>query len=230
MFYMDSTWLILIPGLLLSMLASSLVNGTYRKYAKVRANSGITGAQMAQEMLRQGGAGDVRVEPVAGQLTDHYDPRDRVLRLSEGVYGSDSVAALGIAAHETGHALQHHEEYAPLILRTNIVPAISLTSNAAVPLFMLGLILSFQPLLWIGIICFAAALVFSLITLPVEFNASSRAVHALEAGGFLTGEENRGAKKVLNAAAMTYVAAALMALLNLVRFVALANGSSRRRN
>jgi Zn-dependent membrane protease YugP len=228
MVYMDSTFLLIIPGLLLSALASFLVKSTYRKYSKVRASAGLTAAQTAEQILRQGGAQDVRVERVPGELTDHYDPRDNVLRLSQGVFDSTSVAALGIAAHEAGHALQRHEEYAPLSMRTAIVPAISLTSNAAGPLFLLGLLLSWQPLLWIGILCFAGALLFSLITLPVEFDASRRAVYALEAGGFLSREENQGARKVLTAAAMTYVATALMAFLQLARMLMIASGSRRR--
>ncbi len=228
MFYMDSTMLLLIPGLLLSMLASYWVRSAYTKYAKVGTRAGITAAQVAAQMLRQGGAEDVRIERVSGELTDHYDPKDRVLRLSEGVYGSTSIAALGIAAHECGHALQHHEEYAPLSLRTAIVPVVSLTSNAAMPLFFLGLILSWQPLLWVGILCFSAAVLFSLITLPVEFNASKRALAVLDSGGYLSGEENDGARKVLRAAAMTYVASALSALLSLARLLLLANSSRRR--
>jgi len=229
MFYMDSTMLLLIPGLLLSMLASFWVRSAYSKYAKVATRAGATAAQVAERMLRQGGADDVRIERVSGELSDHYDPRDRVLRLSDGVYGSTSIAALGIAAHECGHALQHHEEYAALSLRTAIVPTVSITSNMAMPLFFLGLVLSWEPLLWIGILCFTAAVMFSLITLPVEFNASGRALRALQADGYLTDEENAGAKKVLNAAAMTYVAAALSALLQLARLLLLGN-SSRRRN
>lgn len=228
MFYMDSTMLLVIPGLLLSMLASFWVRSAYGKYARVSSRAGITAAQAAAQMLRQGGASDVRVERIRGELTDHYDPRDRVLRLSDGVYGSTSIAALGIAAHECGHALQHYEEYAPLGLRTAIVPAVSITSNAAMPLFLLGMVLSFQPLLWVGILCFTAAVVFSLITLPVEFNASGRALRALESGGYLTAEETGGARKVLNAAAMTYVASALSALLQLARLLLLANNSRRR--
>ncbi|MCL2811920.1 MAG: zinc metallopeptidase [Clostridia bacterium] len=229
MFYMDSTMLLLLPGLLLSMLASYWVRSAYSKYAKVSTRAGITAAEMTQRMLRQNGAGDVRIERVRGELTDHYDPREKVLRLSDGVYGSTSVAALGIAAHECGHAFQHQDEYAPLSLRSAIVPAVSLTSNMAMPLFIAGLFLSLEPLLWIGIACFMAAVVFSLITLPVEFNASGRALRALQADGYLTDEENAGAKKVLNAAAMTYVASALMALLQLARLLLLANGRSRRR-
>jgi len=228
MFYMDSTMLVLLPGLLLSMLASYWVRSAYGKYAKVSTRAGVTAAEMAARLLRQNGAGDVRIERVRGELTDHYDPREKILRLSDGVYGSASVAALGIAAHECGHALQHQDEYAPLSLRSAIVPAVSLTSNMAMPLFFVGLILSWEPLLWLGIACFLAAVVFSLVTLPVEFNASGRALRALQADGYLTDEENAGAKKVLHAAAMTYVASALMALLQLARMLLLANNSRRR--
>ena len=229
MFYMDSTMLVILPGLLLSILASYWVRSAYSKYAKVATRAGITAAEMAERMLRQNGAGDVRIERVRGELTDHYDPKDRVLRLSDGVYGSTSVAALGIAAHECGHAMQHHEEYAPLALRSAIVPAVSVTSNMAMPLFFIGLILAWEPLLWVGIAFFLAAVVFSLITLPVEFNASGRALRMLQADGYLTDEENAGAKRVLNAAAMTYVASALMALLQLARMLLLANNRGRRR-
>lgn len=228
MFYMDPTMLIIIPGLLLSMLASYWVRSAYGKYAKVPTGAGITAAEMAARLLRQNGADDVRIEQVNGELTDHYDPKDRVLRLSDGVYGSTSVAALGIAAHECGHALQHRDEYAPLSLRSAIVPAVSITSNMAMPLFFLGLILAWEPLLWVGIVCFAAAVLFSLITLPVEFNASGRALRALQADGYLTDEENDGAKRVLQAAAMTYVASALTAMLQLARILLLANGSRKR--
>ncbi len=228
MYYWDWTMLLMIPGLLLSLAASSWVRSTYAKYSGVQAAAHITAAQMAEQMLRQSGAYDVRVEHIAGQMTDHYDPRDQVLRLSDGVYHSTSIAALGIAAHEAGHAMQHQEEYGPLWLRTAIVPVVSITSNAAMPLFFLGLLFSWQPLVWIGILCFAAAVLFSVITLPVEFNASRRALLALEGGGFLTAEENQGAKKVLNAAAMTYVASALTALLQLARLLLIASGSRRR--
>ncbi|MCL2545320.1 MAG: zinc metallopeptidase [Clostridia bacterium] len=229
MFFMDSTMLIIIPGLLLSMLASYWVRSAYGKYAKVATRSGITAAEMSARMLREAGATDVRIERVRGELTDHYDPRERVLRLSDGVYGSTSIAALGIAAHECGHALQHHEEYAPLTLRSAIVPAVSVTSNMAMPLFFIGLILAWEPLLWVGVACFLAAVLFSLVTLPVEFNASGRALRMLQADGYLTDEENAGAKKVLNAAAMTYVASALMAILQLARMLLLANSRGRRR-
>ncbi|MDR3050600.1 MAG: zinc metallopeptidase [Oscillospiraceae bacterium] len=228
-YYMDSTWLLILPGLLLSMLASTWVRGTYEKYAKVRASRGITAADMAREMLRYGGAADVQVERVPGQLTDNYDPRSRVLRLSDGVYDSTSIAALGIAAHETGHALQHQHAYAPLALRSFLVPAVQVTSQAAMPLFIAGLIFSWPPLLTVGIVCFAVAVFFSLVTLPVEFNASARALAALEGGGYLTREENGLAAKVLRAASMTYVASALMALGQLVRLLLLSEGRRNRR-
>lgn len=228
MYYMDSTMLLVIPGLLLSMLASYWVRSAYAKFAQIHTLAGMTAAPVAAQMLREGGARDVRIERISGELTDHYDPRDRVLRLSGSVYGSASIAALGIAAHECGHALQHREEYAPLTLRTAIVPAVSLTSNAAMPLFLLGMLLSFSPLLWVGTVCFSAAVLFSLITLPVEFDASRRALRMLESGGHLTGEEQAGAKRVLNAAAMTYVASALSAVLQLARLLLLSNRSRRR--
>ena len=227
MFY-DSTMLLVLPGLLLALLASAWVQGAYRKYAKVATRGGITAAQVAERILHDGGAYDVRVEPVPGELTDHYDPRDQVLRLSQGVYGSTSIAALGIAAHEAGHALQHQDEYGPLWLRTAIVPVVNISSNAAMPLFLLGLFLSWEPLLWVGILCFGAAVLFSLVTLPVEFNATSRAMHQLEAGGYLTDTETGGAKKVLRAASMTYVASALTAILQLLRLLMLANSRRRR--
>ena len=228
--WMDWTYLLILPGLLLAIWASSLVRSTYARYAKVPARAGVTAAEVAEKMLREGGAYGVRVERTRGELTDHYDPRDQVLRLSEGVYDSTSVAALGIAAHEAGHALQHQDEYAPLWLRTAIVPVVSITSNLATPLFLLGFVFSWQPLIYIGILCFAAAVAFSLITLPVEFNASRRAVLALEGGGYLTAEENEGARKVLRAASMTYVASALTAILQLARLLLLSRGSNRRRN
>lgn len=227
MLFYDPTWLWVLPGLILAMIASGLVNSTYAKYAKVRAASGLTAAQVAYDIMQQAGVTDVTVEPVAGNLTDHYDPRTRTLRLSKGTYGSDSIAALGVAAHEAGHAIQDAQQYAPLKLRSAMVPVTNFTSNAAVPLFILGLVLAWEPLVTVGIICFAVAVAFSLVTLPVEFNASSRALYALEGGGFLTREESDKASKVLRAAALTYVASALTAILQLLRLLAL---SGRRRD
>ena len=169
----------------------------------------------------------MRIGRVSGELTDHYNPADETLKLSDGVYASSSIAALGIAAHEAGHAMQKHENYAPLRLRTAIVPAVNICSGLSTPLFFLGLLMSWEPLLTLGIILFAASTVFALVTLPVEFNASNRAVAMLTEGGYVSREEERGVRKVLNAAALTYVAAAVTSLLSLLRLVMIAN---RRRD
>lgn len=227
--YLDWTMLIVLPGLLLAMLAQFKVNGAFRKYAQMRSRSGLTGAEVARRMLDQAGLGSVRVELVRGRLTDHYDPREQVLRLSDEVYASGSIAALGVAAHECGHALQHGEGYAPLGMRSAIVPIVGIGSNLSWPLFLLGLVFSWDPLILAGIGLFALTVVFTLVTLPVEFNASSRALAALEGGGYLNGEELLGARKVLNAAALTYVASALSAILQLVRLLVL-SGNRRSRD
>ena len=228
MFYYryDPTYLLLIPGLLLALYAQIKVSDTYSKWKRVSTRSRMTGAEMARLILDGNGCGDVRIERVAGKLTDHYDPQDGVLRLSNEVYSSDSVAAIGIAAHEAGHAIQDAQSYAPMRIRAALVPVANIGSSAAIPLFMLGLIFSWQPLLKIGILCFALAVLFYLVTLPVEFNASNRAV-ALLGSGLLPDDEVQGVKKVLSAAALTYVAAALQALLQLLRLVVLA-GARRR--
>ena len=183
---------------------------------------------LARRMLDSAGLNDVAIERVSGNLSDHYDPSDRVLRLSDSVHSSTSIAALGVAAHETGHALQDLDGYAPLKLRTAIVPAVGFGSNLSWPIFLVGLIFSWQPLLLAGIILFALAVVFSLVTLPVEFNASKRALSTLSSGGYLDSEEMEGANKVLRAAAMTYVAAAVGAILQLLRLLLLAGGARRR--
>ena len=222
----DPTYLLLIPGLLLALYAQLKISSTYSRWKQVPSRAGLTGAQMARRILDGNGCGDVRIERVAGSLTDHYDPQGGVLRLSDEVYASRSIAALGVAAHEAGHAIQDAQGYAPMRIRAALVPVANIGSNAAIPLFMLGLIFSWQPLLKIGILCFALAVLFYLVTLPVEFNASGRAV-ALLGDGYLTYEELRGVKKVLSAAALTYVAAALQALLQLLRLVVLA-GARRR--
>lgn len=227
--YYDWTILLVLPGLLLALYAQAKTSSTFQKYSQISAHSGITAAQCAQDILQKGGAGDVRIERVAGTLTDHYDPHDKVLRLSDSVYNSTSIASLGVAAHEAGHALQDAQEYAPLTLRTLIAPVISIGSNAAIPLFFAGLLFSWEPLQFIGLVCFALVVFFSLVTLPVEFNASSRALALLTQGGYLTAPENDGAKKVLSAAALTYVASALSAILQFVRLFLLSS-SRRRRN
>ena len=226
-FFYDWTYILLIPALILSMWAQFRVSSTFSRFSKVRASSGMTATQMAEQLLHAEGVYDVSVERTRGDLTDHYDPKNMVLRLSDSTANSTSVAALGVAAHEAGHVLQHRDGYAPLMLRTAAVPVVNIGSNLSWPLFLVGLIFSWDPLLYAGIALFALAVLFALITLPVEFNASKRALAALEANGYLQpGEEMRGAKKVLSAAAMTYVASAFMAIMQLLRLLAIA-GSRR---
>lgn len=222
MFYWDWTMILVIPGLLLGLWAQMRVSSAFRKYSAVHARSGMSAEDVARSMLNQAGCGNVSIRSVSGNLTDHYDPRNNTLRLSDGVYGSSSVAAIGIAAHECGHAMQQHEGYAPLVLRSALVPVVNLGSNLYFPIFLLGLLFSWEPLIYVGIACFALTLVFSLVTLPVEFNASGRALRVLDQQGYLSSEEMDGARAVLNAAAMTYVAAAISSLLQLVRLLVIA--------
>ena len=222
MFYWDWTMILVIPGLLLGLWAQMRVSSAFRKYSAVYARSGMSAEDVARSMLNQAGCGNVSIRTVSGNLTDHYDPRNNTLRLSDGVYGSSSVAAIGIAAHECGHAMQQHEGYAPLVLRSTLVPVVNLGSNLYFPIFLLGLLFSWEPLIYVGITCFALTLVFSLVTLPVEFNASGRALRVLDQQGYLSPEEMDGARAVLNAAAMTYVAAAISSLLQLVRLLIIA--------
>ena len=224
----DGTYILIVIGMVLSMLASSRVKTTFAKYQRVRSMSGMTEAEAAQRILRQSGIYDVRVERVSGSLTDHYDPRSKVLRLSDSVYGSSSVAAVGVAAHECGHAVQHEKGYVPLSIRSALVPVANFGANLAWPVFLMGLIFSIGPLLDIGILLFLAAVLFQLVTLPVEFNASSRALRLLESNGILYGEEIRDTRKVLSAAALTYVASLAASVLQLLRLIILAGG--RRRN
>ena len=222
-YFYDWTYILLIPALILSMWAQFRVSSTFSRFSKVRASSGMTATQMAEQLLHAEGVYDVSVERTRGNLTDHYDPKNMVLRLSDSTANSTSVAALGVAAHEAGHVLQHRDGYAPLMLRTAAVPVVNIGSNLSWPLFLVGLIVSWEPLVYAGIALFALAVLFALITLPVEFNASKRALAALEANGYLQpGEEMRGAKKVLSAAAMTYVASAFMAIMQLLRLLAIA--------
>ena len=227
MFYMDPTYAILIPGLLVSLWAQYRVESTTRKYAAVRARCGLTGAELAEQLLHDEGIDDVTVERIGGSLTDHYDPSSKTLRLSQSVADSTSITALGVAAHETGHAIQHRDAYKPLVLRTAVVPTVNIGSNLSWPLFLIGLIFNWQPLITLGVAFFMLTVLFTLITLPVEFNASKRAMTALSTGGYLDAEELDGAGRVLKAAAMTYVAAALTAILQLLRLLALSN---RRRD
>lgn len=219
------TYVLLIPAMLLALWAQLRVSSTFNKFSRVGAAGGRTGAEVAREILDRAGLHDVRVERVAGDLTDHYDPRTRVLRLSQPVHDSASVAALGVAAHEAGHALQHDEGYVFLGMRSVMYPVAAFGSNAAWPLFVIGLIFGHDSgLAWlmdIGILLFMVAVMFYIVTLPVEFNASSRALAALDNGGYLSATELRGARKVLGAAAMTYVAAAAMAVMQLIRLLIL---------
>lgn len=217
--FFDWTMILLIPAILVSMYAQAKVHGAYNKWSQVRSTSGISGAMAARELLRQAGIHDVEVEMVPGHLTDHYDPRTKKLRLSPQVYNSSSIAALGIAAHETGHAIQHDVGYYPLALRNSLVPVANIGSNLAFPLIIIGLLFGNPTLAIWGVYAFTAVVLFQLVTLPVEFNASSRAVALLEGSGFITRNEVQPTKAVLNAAALTYVAAALTAVLNLLRLL-----------
>lgn len=227
MFYYDWTMILIIPGLLLGMWAQHKVNSSFQKYRGVNARGGKTAEEIARALLNQNGCGNVIIEPTSGSLTDHYDPASNTLRLSRSVYGTTSVAAIGVAAHECGHAMQKREGYGPLKLRTSLVPVVNLGSNLYFPIFMLGLVFSWEPLVQVGILCFALTLLFALITLPVEFNASSRAVRALNEGGYLSSEEIKGAKAVLDAAALTYVASAISSLLQLLRLLIIARRNDR---
>ncbi len=228
--YFDWTYLLVIAGLLLSMIASANVKGTFNKYSRVRSMSGLTGAMAAQKVLQLSGIYDVRIEHVSGDLTDHYDPRTKTLRLSDSTYGSNSVAAVCVAAHECGHAVQHQKGYGPLVLRSTLVPAANFGSTLAWPIFLAGLIFSMRPLLTAGIILFSLAVLFQLVTLPVEFNASSRALKILEGGHILGDSELAAGKKVLGAAAMTYVASLAASVLQLLRLIILAGGRGRDRD
>lgn len=220
-FYFDPTYILLIPAMIISFWAQQKINSAYSKYSRVRTMNGYTGQQVAQMILNEAGLYDVRIEQVNSRLGDHYDPKSRVLRLSPEVYSGATIAAAGIAAHEVGHAIQHQQAYKPLVVRNSIVPVVNFSSNISWIIFVAGLLLSIKPLVTLGIILFSAAVVFQLITLPVEFNASNRALSILENRGILYGDEVKGAAKVLDAAAMTYVAATLMAVSQLIRLIAI---------
>ncbi|MBN2355757.1 zinc metallopeptidase [candidate division KSB1 bacterium] len=222
-FFSTMDIILLVPALALALYAQWKVKSAFSKMSRVRSASGMTGAQVAESLLRRNGISDVAVEAVEGNLSDHYDPVHKKLRLSSGVYGANSLAAVGVAAHETGHAIQHKKAYVPLVLRQRLYPISNFGSMLAMPLFIIGLIFQFKILIDIGIILFVGAVFFTLITLPVEFNASSRAMAQLSQGGYLQANEISGAKKVLDAAALTYVAAAAMAVLQLIRLLILRN-------
>lgn len=231
----DWTYLTLVlPCIILSLWASSNVNSTFRRYSQTHSLRRITGAQAAQRVLSANGVSGVRIERISGNLTDHYDPKANVIRLSDSVHDSTSVASIGVACHEAGHAVQYAQNYAPIKLRAAIIPVTNFGSRLAMPLILLGILFSAfadfsYTLVYLGIACFGLSLVFQLITLPVEFNASRRAMQAISDGNLLTEEEQRGAKKALQAAALTYVAATAVALAQLLRLIAIF-GRDRRRN
>ena len=219
--YFDSTMIVLIPAMILAMYAQSKVKSTYEKYVRIASQKGYTGAEAARAILDRNGLTDVRIEHIRGTLSDHYDPRTRVLRLSDMVYRGNSISSSAIAAHEVGHAIQHARDYAPLRFRNAIVPVVNFASNLSWLFILAGLFLSFTGLIDIGIILFTGSVVFQIVTLPVEFNASSRALDELESVGVLTREEIPHSKKVLDAAALTYVAATATAVAQLVRLLLL---------
>jgi len=231
MFLFDPTYLMyMLPALLLTFLASMYVRSTYNRWSRVATRSGLTGAQAAQRLINNGGLYGVQIQGIAGKMSDNYDPRTKVLRLSAGVGNSTSVAALAIAAHELGHAMQDAEEYFPLKLRAALVPAVNIGSNLGWILIMVGLFLRVSQLAWLGVFAFAVGAVFALATLPVEFNASSRARRLLSDTGLIVGEdEQRGVNQVLTAAALTYVAALVTAVMQLFYFSGLAGGIGGRR-
>ncbi len=227
---MDITYILVLIGAALCMLASAGVRSTYSKYAKVSSVTGMTGADAVQRILQMSGVTDVSIEHVSGQLTDHYDPSKQVVRLSDATYASDSVAALGVAAHECGHVMQHETGYIPLNIRTALVPVANIGSNLGLPIVVLGLMLGLsQTLCMVGIVMFLFGVVFQIVTLPVEFDASRRGLEMLENYGILGSNELELSKKVLRAAALTYVAAAASSILQLLRLIILTNGRSGRR-
>jgi len=227
-FGFDPTFILLLPAFGFAMWAQWKVRSTFEKYSRVRAANGLTGRDMARQIMQRNGVSDVQVEPVQGMLSDHYDPRSRTVRLSASNYSGDSISSIAVAAHEVGHVLQHHEGYVPLQLRSSMTPVVGITSNAAMPLFLIGLLIGprvpfASTLMDLGIIFFAGTVLFHLVTLPVEFDASKRALAQLTSTGAVMPQEVEGAKQVLNAAALTYVAAASVAVLNLVRLLVLRN-------
>lgn len=223
----DRTYILLIIGMLLSLAASAKLKSTFAKYRRIRSASGLPGAEAAARILRAAGITDVQIRAIPGSLTDHYDPRTKTVSLSQDIYGQTSLAAVGVAAHECGHAIQHAVHYTPLEMRSAIVPVANLGSSLSWPLFLIGLLAGIRPLTTAGIVLFSLAVLFQLVTLPVELNASSRALRMLEGTGILGVSEVKGARKVLTAAALTYVAALAASILQLLRLLILAGG---RRN
>lgn len=234
---MDYLYLILVlPAVIFSLWASIRVNTTFKKYSKIRSMRGITGAEAARRVLDANGLQHIRIEQIPGNLTDHYDPRSDVIRLSESVYGNTSVAAVGVACHEAGHAVQHAENYAPVKIRAAIIPVTNIGSRLAIPLIILGILLNslasapeFLVIAYIGVACYGLCTLFQLVTLPTEFDASRRALRCIESYGILGSEEIGGARRVLTAAAMTYVAALAVSLMQLLRLFLMVSGNSKRR-
>lgn len=226
--FFDVGMIFVLLAAIFAMIASAGVNSTFKKYSQVASRVGLTGAESARRVLMANGVTGVKIERVSGNLTDHFDPKTNTIRLSDSVYDANTVAAVGVAAHEAGHAVQYAVGYAPIKLRMAIIPITQIGSNLAMPLVLIGLLLSSPSLAMFGVAAFGFSTLFQLITLPVEFNASSRAVETLETTG-ATDEEVKGAKKVLRAAAMTYVAALAVSLANLLRLFLLVNNSRRRR-
>ena len=232
--YFDWTYIILVlPFVILSMIASARVNASFKKYSEVFSRRGLTAHEAALRVLQDNGVSDVRIERVQGHLTDHFDPRKNVIRLSENVHDSSSVAAIGVACHEAGHAVQHAKGYIPVKIRTAIVPITNIGSKLSIPLIFVGIALSYlgemySMIAYIGVALFSLCVIFQLVTLPTEFNASRRAIHALSSSGILDETELNGAKKVLSAAAMTYVAALAVTVMQLLRLLLLVNNSRRR--
>lgn len=232
--YMDWTYIILVlPAVLFSMWASAKVTNTFKKYSQVHNSRGLTADAAARYILDRNGLQNIRIERISGELTDHYDPTNNVIRLSDSVYGNTSAAAVGVACHETGHAIQHAVGYKPVKIRTAIVPITNFGSKLSVPLIIAGLLLAsfsevFIMLAYFGVLCFSLCVVFQLVTLPTEFDASKRALNCIEENGLLSGDELAGAKKTLSAAAMTYVAALAVSIMQLLRFALIVAGSNRR--
>lgn len=225
--FYDWTYFLVLIGAVISMLASSKVKTTYAKYGKIRSHSGMTATEAARRILDNAGLYHIRIERISGDLTDHYSPKEQVLRLSDTTINSTSIAAIGVAAHECGHAIQHSQKYVPLTVRNSIVPVVNLGSKLSWPMILLGLLFGISGFLDLGILLFSFSLIFQIITLPVEFNASSRALQILEQSNMLYEDELKGAKKVLSAAAMTYVAAVIATLLSLLRLIILFGGRRR---
>ncbi|MGI6020007.1 MAG: zinc metallopeptidase [Lachnospiraceae bacterium] len=226
-YYIDWTWLLLLAGFIIAAAVQLYMKSTVKRFSKVESGSGLSGAEAARAILNAAGVTGVAIVATSGELTDHYDPRKKVIALSESSYSKTSLTAIGVAAHECGHAIQDAENYGPLNLRNSIVPVANIGSQLSWPIFVIGLIFSIRPLLSVGIILFCAAVIFQLVTLPVEFNASSRALKLLGSTGIMRSDEIKGSRKVLSAAALTYVAALAVSILQLLRLVILAGGRNR---